>query len=294
MWNSARRHSRLELNVNFGASINFGYLLNFLRSLYNNCFMPFFSLTLEVEDLSSRLRSPPPLPRERDFRPPLYRDREPPYKDREPPYKDRELSYRDREPPYRERELPYRDRELSYRDREPLFRDREPRPHISEFYHLEEQEKAREDRLGRILHMEREISMLRSQQEGGVSRRQDVNRDHRSPPPSLNSHGYDSYSRDRDPPYRGSNGDRGRGYYGRQSPPEPSRGPSGDGYREPVSYPSQFTTGRGGGSRSIAPVGYGGGGSGKSSVTPPGWPSGGSDKSSAPNRPPFANTGPWS
>lgn len=117
-----------------------------------------------------------------------------------------------------------------------------------------------------------------------------------SPPPSYNSHGYDSYSRDRDPSYRGGSGDRdrglggmssGRGYYNRPSPPEPSRVSA-----DTISYPP-LNSGVGGFSRSTATVGYGSAGAGKSSVVPPGWPSGGSDKSNA-NRPPFATSGPWS
>ncbi len=251
-----------------------------------------FLILFQVERFpSSRSRSPP---KERESRPPLYREREP-----RPPL------YREREP------RPPSHREPSYR--EPSYRERESHP--SDYCSADDSEKQREERLERILQMEREIAMLRSQQEGGFSdsrkpplnaRRESYDRKesyHRSPPPSLNSHGYDSYSRDRDRdlPYRGGNSERGggmssgRGYYNRQSPS--GERSNSDGYREPVSYPGTGSGGGGNFSRASASVGYGTGsaGSGKTSV-PPGWPSGSQDKSNA-NRPPFAasaNTGPWS
>ncbi len=177
--------------------------------------------------------------------------------------------------------------------------------------------------------MEREIAMLR---EGGVSMdtrrsrlpdphdsydRRDRDGYRRSPPPSMNSHGYDSYDRrEHSAPYRGGGGggggvDRvggiggggggGRGYYGRPSPSRdhaPRGGSSSDGaYRDPVSYPSQYGSGgsgSGGFSRSPPTVGYSTTGiGGKSSALPPGWPSSDHDKSSL-NRPPFTAKGPWS
>lgn len=180
--------------------------------------------------------------------------------------------------------------------------------------------------------MEREIAMLRSNQDttaatvydsrkprisgDSYDRRErdsyDSRRDEyrRSPPPvPLHSRGggYDSYSRDREPSYRGSGSDRGsgvsngRGYYNRQSPSRDLSARGSDGYRDQVSYPAHFNSSSGNYTRNSPTVGYGsvggGGGSGSmgksSAPTPPGWPPGSQDKSN-PNRPPFTNTGPWS
>ena len=174
---------------------------------------------------------------------------------------------------------------------------------------LDNQEREREERLKRILQMEREIAMLRTR-EGDMldsRRRSSIDYPHdsydrreayrRSPQPPPN---YQSYPRDREDSYRGGGDDRGRGrgYYGRQSPPRDySRGSSGDigSYRDSVSYPSQFSGGSYG--RSIPTVGYGEsglgkGGGGPNSSLPPGWPDD-HDKSIV-NRPPFATAGPWS
>ena len=150
----------------------------------------------------------------------------------------------------------------------------------------EEQERAREERLARILQMEREIAMLRSREgdplesrrpphtpEYSHNRRDSYHRS--SPPPSLNGSGYQSsYSRDRDmPSYRsGDDGDRGgtgRSYYGRQASPGDlpsrdfpprdlpsrdfssrnlsSRGSSSEAGLYRDSYPSQMSSGGGSG-----------------------------------------------
>lgn len=202
-------------------------------------------------------------------------------------------------------------------------------PPMPDPYLLEEQERQREARLARILQMEREIALLRESSGAGLdSRRSRLPDPHdsydrrdrdgyrRSPPPPVNSHGYDSYDRhDREPgAYRGGSssggggmdrvggmgGGGGRGYYNRPTPPRdhPSRGgSSGEGvFRDSVSYPSQYSSGGSGGfsGRSPPTVGYSSGGlGGKSSGLPPGWPSSDHDKSSL-NRAPFTTKGPWS
>ncbi len=161
--------------------------------------------------------------------------------------------------------------------------------------------------------MEREIAILRSREGDALEPRKSRHTDHsfdsydrrdgyrRSPPPN---HGYQSYSRDHDRGEGGGNRGNGREYYNRQAPSvNASRGPPNEGgaYRDSMSYPSHFDSGRGSGGRSnygrIAPsVGYGGSGrgggksGGPNSPLPPGWPSDDYDKSNA-NRPPFA--GPW-
>lgn len=177
--------------------------------------------------------------------------------------------------------------------------------------------------------MEREIAYLRSREDVPVPETRRPPRPaedfydrydgRRTSPRPANPPGYDSsYSRDREPSYRGGAGAGGGGaggiggsggaggmsgrggFYTRQSPTgDFSRGATNEGsYRDPVSYPSQYS---GGGSlgnsyaRSAPTVGYGGaggkGGSGLNSSLPPGWPSG-DDKPT--NRAPFTNPGPWS
>ena len=112
-------------------------------------------------------------------------------------------------------------------------RDRYPQPSASDAYYYDDHERQREERLSRILQMEREIAMLRSQDTGSYGsdsrkprvssemshdsydRRGDGGGYHNRRSPGgvgLNSHGgYDSYSssRDRDLAYRG--GERGGG-----------------------------------------------------------------------------------
>lgn len=201
----------------------------------------------------------------------------------------------------------------------PVPRERSVSARMHDPYPLDDQEKQREERLARILQMEREIAMLRSNQDSPASydsrkprvsgdsydRRErdsyDRRDEYRRSPPMPR--GYDSYSRDREPSYRGSSSDRGsgvsngRGYYNRQSPSRDlARG--SDGYRDQVSYPAHFNSGTSNYNRNSPTVGYGSvGGSGSlgksSAPTPPGWPPGSQDKSN-PNRPPFTNTGPWS
>lgn len=196
--------------------------------------------------------------------------------------------------------------------------------------YIEEQERQREERLARILQMERELALLRSR-EGDVltskTSRPPAADPHdrdvyvrRSPGPhsSLGPPSYQSaYSRDRDNGVYGADAggaDRSRGYYGHNSPPREytTRGYTGRGgtnstgsgsFREPVAYPTQFGTSNnsrygsnntgGYGNRGAAPsVGYGGSASGSKSKSnlPPGWPS--SDKPV--NQPPFSVGGPWS
>lgn len=184
-------------------------------------------------------------------------------------------------------------------------------------------ERMREERLTRILRMERELSVLRAR-EGDVldakpSRppldphdRDIFYRRSPGPHPSLSASGYQSsYLRERESgnSYGSISGggvsDRSR-YYGGNTPPREytTRGFSGNAgsgsYRDPVSYPAQFSSsGSGGyGSRGTPSVGYGhvGSGTGNSksglnSSLPPGWPS--SDKPIV-NRPPFSVGGPWS
>lgn len=129
---------------------------------------------------------------------------------------------------------------------------------------LLEIEREREERLSRILTMERELALLRSR-EDSASRR---------PQPQTEAaydryDRYEAYRRERSPPrreldyppprdyprndrmgYEGGRGDeRGRSYYnGRSDSPGTREGPgsaggSGEAYRNPVSYPIQ---GRGG------------------------------------------------
>ena len=191
-------------------------------------------------------------------------------------------------------------------------------------------EREREERLSRILAMERELAMLRSREDSAARRSQ-------QPLPSDAPYDrYETYRRERSPPRRESeypstrdygHGERvgagymargddsrggggARGYYnGRSTSPIP-RGGEG---RDPVSYP---ISGRGGyerrdtsqfsGGASVGYGGYGGGGAagggqygssggklGVGGALPPGWPSTDYDKSNA-NRPPFSNTSPWS
>lgn len=191
----------------------------------------------------------------------------------------------------------------------PPSRERYPYP-PPDTYYIEEQERQREERLERILQMEREIALLRSNEA-----------DSRKPPPRmLDSHhdsydrrggeggyhrrspplNYDSYPREREPYRERGGSDRGAvggggrgGVYSRLSPVSGDRGSDGP-YREPVAYPSQYTGSSGGGGRNPPGVGYSSQSSkGSGGSLPPGWPSGIHDKSNA-NRPPFTNTGPWS
>lgn len=158
---------------------------------------------------------------------------------------------------------------------------------------LLEIEREREERLSRILNMERELAVLRTREETTTRRSQTLNE------PAYDRYDrYDTYrSRDRSPPprresdyppvrdyprndrlgYEGARGDDrgGRSYYnGRSNSPgarggglgrdgfSSSSGVGGDSYREPVSYP---ISGRGGYDHRDNPsqlLGGGGGGGG--------------------------------
>ena len=175
-------------------------------------------------------------------------------------------------------------------------------------------ERMREERLTRILRMERELALLRSREEDvphpSMDSRERERDRYRRPPgplPSLSSSGYQSsYLRERDNGasfYHGSSSggrpggigdrDRDRSYYSHGSPPREytTRGLLGS-YRDTVSYPSQYTSG--GYNRSSTTVGYSGGSGsanesrGSSSSVPPGWMS---DDKPVASRPPFST---WS
>jgi len=141
--------------------------------------------------------------------------------------------------------------------------------------YLEEQERQREERLTRILQMERELALLRAREGDVLSSKPPPNHlpsqstDHdmflrRSPGPSHSSslgppshHHQPGYSRENrdNGVYSGDHGgsDRNRNYYTSRSSPPPreyaTRGYSGSStsgsnaantYREPVSYPTQY------------------------------------------------------
>ena len=190
-----------------------------------------------------------------------------------------------------------------------------PPSHISESLALLEVEREREERLLRILQMERELSYLRSREEyEPVSRRSHYDSHYdrgetfnRGSPPlrDLHSHARDELGIPRS--------EERRSLYNR--PPSPGALPRGGSSsvgsfhdRETISYPtpnSSRTMARDGhltqyggysnprGLTSLA-VGYGSGMSTKpTGGPPPGWPSSEHDKANI-NRPPFANAGPWS
>lgn len=154
--------------------------------------------------------------------------------------------------------------------------------------YIEEQERQREERLARILQMERELAMLRSR-EGDVLNSKPVHHPPPPPPPAPmeSHHDRDGYSRRSPGPTHSSIGsssyqssysrdsrsnglyggdhlgaDRNRGYYNHNSPPREYTtrsyasggssggltGGAGSSYRDPVSYPSQYGTNSTGGS----------------------------------------------
>lgn len=177
-------------------------------------------------------------------------------------------------------------------------------------------EREHEERLARILSMERELAYLRSREHHDSQRRAaDILPPERGSGSSGGGGGgnnYRGYSPPipRDPlPARdmgmSRSDDRRGGYYvDRQpSPPLRSSGSGGNSYRDTISYPSYdrregATSSQYGAnysrSGSSPTVGYGGGGSGSkssSSNVPPGWPGADYDKSA---NAPFANTSPWS
>jgi len=190
---------------------------------------------------------------------------------------------------------------------------------------LLEVEREREERLARILRMERELAYLRSRDdyESVNSRRahfdpHDKGDTFRRGSPPMRDTGFRSHAQDE---LAYSRADERRALYNRPlSPgPLPRGGPSSGGSyhdREPISYPMPGSS-RGSASASreghlmqyggysglrgltSLSVGYGTGGGlstkvpGSSGAPPPGWPSSDHDKANA-NRPPFANAGPWS
>ncbi len=159
--------------------------------------------------------------------------------------------------------------------------------------YIEEQERQREERLARILQMERELALLRSR-EGDVLNSKPVHH----PPPIESHHDRDGYTRRSPAPTHSSMGssyqssysrenrsngiygggdhvgaDRSRGYYSHNSPPREYTtrnytgssggssltGSSGSSYRDPIAYPTQYSNNSMGGnssgysSRSSAP-----------------------------------------
>ena len=188
---------------------------------------------------------------------------------------------------------------------------------------LLEVEREREERLARILRMERELAYLRTRDEyePANSRRahfdsHDTGETFRRGSPPMRDTGFHSHAQDE---YAYTRSEERRGLYNRPlSPGALPRGgqSSGGSYhdREPISYPMPGSSrAAGGASReahlmqyggysslrglSSLAVGYGAGSGmsanvpGSSGAPPPGWPS--TDKANA-NRPPFANAGPWS